>query len=212
MKDFKAEIQKLQAEQAAMETLQADYPADLRQPDLLVWHHSKLCEFGVIYKVKTLAEAIDLITTIWNHRSIDILPLRLLKGTFTSFVTPYHDHDKGTLKPVFPVTVAVSKWGVKFEFYAMMGDHLLSIDVEFEYGASTYNTARVEWRTRTSYGEKVVEDVRIVYPAFRYDGQYTKFIKWASGDHDTPNSFTLYWEDATSLSGIFADGILGGEG
>lgn len=205
--DIQEKIKALQAEQAATEAMINDYPSDLPNPNLLVWHHSKLSEFGMIFKVKTLDEVIDIIGTWWNHSQVEILPLNLSRGTFTSFKTPAHEPERGekTSEAVFPVTVKVSKWNIEFKFYAMIAGHLLSVDVEFEYNSGFEKYARVTWKKHANnYGDTWVDDVRIITPAFTG----YKSIKWASGSRETPNDFTLYWTDADNLLDFFTEEVL----
>lgn len=205
--DILNKIEALKAEQAATEAMLNDYPSDMREPDLLVWHHSKLSEFGMIFKIKTLDEALDIIGAWWNHPQVEILPLSLSRGTFTTFRTPAHEIERGqkTSEPVFPVTVKVSKWNLVFEFYAMIEGHLISVDVEFEYNSPFQQYARVTWRNHANnHGDKWVTDVSLEAPAFT---GYQR-IKWGSGSNETPNDFTLYWPNAESMLDLFNEEVL----
>lgn len=202
LSDIQNKIKALQGEQAATEKMINDFPAELPEPALLVWHNSKLSEFGMIYKVKSLDEAKDIINAWGNY----VLLLNLSKGTFTTFRTPEHQPERGekSLTPVFPVKVDVSQFNLEFEFYAMVNGHLLSVSVEFEFQAGFERYARVTWRKHANnYGETWVTDVSFSAPAFTG----YRFIKWASGGNDSPNSFSLYWESAESLSDLFAEGF-----
>ena len=196
--EIKAKIEKLQAEQAATARLEKDYPSSLPEIDFLFWHNSNLCEFSVSHKVKDLEEAKIKIMQYQDY----ILPLELSKGTFTTFRTPEHKPERGQKesRPVFPVTVKVSKYNLTFEFYAIVEGHLLSVDVEFEFQSGFERFARVMWKSHANnYGEKWVTDVRLSTPAF----VGYKYIKWATG-REYPNDFTLYWENVERLDQIFA--------
>lgn len=209
--DIQAKIEKLQAEQEALNVLMSVYPSDLPEPDLIVWHNSKLSEFGLIFKIKTLDEARGVIGTLWNHPQVQILPLSLSKGTFTTFRTPEHETERGekSSRPVFPVIVDVNEWEIEFKFYATLEGHLLSITVETEHGSGFQRYASVRFQTTyhtSKTGRETVHtDKSIVIlnaPAFQ---GYERIKWWGSGDH--PNEHTLYFPHAESLDDLFAEGF-----
>jgi len=81
----------------------------------------------------------------------------------------------------------------------MIKDHLIDVDVEFEYGSSWRQYANVNWKTRILDGEKTVYDVRLQAPGFR---NFRSITWWSS--HDSPNNFTLYWPPEFKLEDIFS--------
>jgi len=193
---IKAKIEKLQAEAQAVEQLNADLPADLPQPDSLCWQNSSLCEFSYSHKVKTVSE----VKAIVNQWTRYILPLNLSKGTFTTFRTPEHKPERGekTSEPVYPITVKVDHFGLGFDFYAKVGNHLLSVSIDFDYGANFHQLASVRFdvvETTSRQGRKTqhIDKTTTILsaPGFNVD----KKIKWAQGSGDYPNDFTLYWRE-----------------
>jgi len=201
--DIQAKIKKLQAEQNATENLMAVLPTEFQNPDLLVWHNSKLSEFSLHFYVTNLDEA----KTWVNRWAKFTLPLRLSKGLFTSFLTDAHNDDNGasrgcnvTNTPVNPVTVKVDKWGLKFELYALVEGHLLRIAIEFKHGSAFQQYAGVQYRLTGSGDYKRVESQRLFAPAFVGHNQ----IRWASGSNDCPSSYTIYWNANTKFEDIFS--------
>jgi len=195
--NIKEKVEKLQAEAEATNSLLADLPADLPEVDSLCWHNSSLSEFGITNKVNTLEEAKEKI----NQWMPYILPLQFQRGTFTSFRTSQHkpENNVKTTENIFPVTVKVSQWNLTFEFYAMIKDHLVSVDIEFEFRAGFEQFARVSWKTELHYEEKYVKDVYLHSPAFSTH----KEIKWASAGNEYPNSYTMYWQDKIKFEDMF---------
>lgn len=181
-------INNLMGEKLATEKLFNDMPSSIPLPDSLYWHNSKLNEFSFKYEIETLTQALQIIQSLNKY----ILPLNLVQGSFTSFLTKKHKEKikkSDEVTPVFPITVKVSHFGLTFEFYMMIKGHLISVDVTFKHGANFEKYAKVYFN-RNRFGREIKRDgSKLMTPAFKY---YEK-ITWSSGSNTYPNDVTLYW-------------------
>lgn len=196
-KEFQDKINNLKAEEEALNTMVRDYPSNMPEPSLVVWHNSSLSEFGLIFKVKTMEEVKNLVD-LWNPY---ILPLQYYKGNFTGFRTPMHKQERGEPKDIYPVTYKISQFGEEFEFYALVNNHLLNVSLEFEF--RTYSgLASLRQEVKRYRGEITERTTFLNASGFK---DY-KSVKWWSSP-EYANSFTLYWSKDTvnKFDDIFAE-------
>lgn len=184
---------RLEAEKSALESLAASLKPDFPDPARVIWFHSKLNEYRICYDVDTLPEALELVKAIWNMAEVP--PAYLLKNGCTSFRTIAHKPETGTQTPVYPLTVKVSKWDMVLEFYIVINDQLVSVDIKVKNFFQHAHVSFYQYRPHTK-----VERVHLEAPSFR-DYQ---FIKWWS-TRDEPNDFTMYWTNIKSLDDILKE-------
>lgn len=192
--DIKKKIAKLEEELAkmrAIELLDMDIPEPTR-----VLVGGPLAEYTFTYEVNTLDQAQQIISSIWNSKSVDVLPLHINRSNVTTrFITSYHENHAGVYTNVFPVVVNVDKWHLEFVFYGFADSSLVRFCVRFDNGFSGYAcvryTQKQEWHK--------VKGAHLEHSAFRKP----LYITWASGSPKTPPSYTMYWTEIKSLDEMF---------
>lgn len=186
-------IASLQAELAKMETLE-NMIQGIPSPEWVVTG-GHLAEFTLYYGVFTLDQAQEIISTIWNSKTVDVLSLSMCRdGQTVSFLTSYHGR-AGEIKNIFPVVVHVDKWHLEFSFYGLMNDTLMRFCIRFDSGFSGYACVRYSQKQPWHH----VKAAHLEHSAF----EKPSYIRWASGTATNPPSFTMYWEDIKSLDEMF---------
>lgn len=192
--DIQDRIEKLQAEQIATQNFMNDLPQVFQAVDSLCWygHRNASAEFAMTFYVSTLEE----VKTWVNRWDEFILSTSIYKDGMTTAFYNQESEKFDSDDLVNPVVVTVSKYGLQFEFYAMIKGHLIKVYLKMDKNFNQFAYAKFrEWR-----GRYVANDgTRLVAPAFKgYE-----YIKWAAGGNH-PNSFTMYWNVNTKFEQFFS--------
>ena len=111
---------------------------------------------------------------------------------------------KGNLLDVCPITVRIETFqgtDVKFEWYASVNGESWEFQVEFPLYQTDLGTLRLEY----DYYGRWQEEIKSVTVCEFTPKHGAQRIRWASGSHKTPNSFTLWWDIDSGKAVNFPD-------